>query len=68
MNDFQGIQNTKNKCIILEKNLEFLDTLNELENVPKDVIGYLNDSGIVKVYSKDVLNDEPVLEFKLSEI
>ena len=62
MNDFQ-IWNSEyqEQCsvLVLEKNLEFLDTLAELENVPKDVIGYLNDSGIVKVYSKDVLNDEP---------
>lgn len=71
MNDFQ-IWNSEyqEQCsvLVLEKNLEFLDTLAELENVPKDVIGYLNDSGIVKVYSKDVLNENPVLEFKLSEI
>ena len=71
MNDFQ-IWNSEyqEQCSVLvnENNLEYIETLAELENVPIDIIGFLNDSGIIKVYSKDVLNNIPVLEFKLSDI
>ena len=56
MNDFE-IWNSEyqEQCSILvfKKCLESCKLIAERENVPLDIVGYLNSSGNIRVYSKD---------------
>lgn len=70
MNDFQ-IWNSEyqEQCSILiyEKDLEKVSFFSKREEVPMDVVGCLNDSGVIQVYSKNDPNKR-VLKFDLNEI
>ena len=77
MNDFE-IWNSEyqEQCSILvrEKYLDACKIIAERENVPFDVVGELNSSGNIRVFSKDTLvkgekvNGEIVLNFNLQDI
>ena len=75
MNDFE-IWNSEyqEQCSVLvsAKNLESCILISERENVPLDCVGCLNDSGNIRVFSKDTpenqADGELVLNFNLNDI
>ena len=75
MNDFE-IWNSEyqEQCSVLvsAKNLESCILISERENVPQDCVGCLNDSGNIRVFSKDTpenqADGELVLNFNLNDI